>query len=374
MSYLSPEFGGDRGLIKQVRNYRIIYNSIDDGITLDRHATNIAQEPDSCYYKEGQVPIVPTGEFAREANLTYGGEPVVLNRDQARLGHHTQQQGTISKFGITDSRVPVSSTLNGASGQCVADIQNQYKFVGIAELPGRDTGAKGLTSIAAGLLTVHNALGAHIQAGDLIQCVPPTLAEAKGLKPAQGNGANGKGRIHWVLKTYNPSNYDFYAAERSRRILCEYVIQVDAAGLFSLRDILSKPESTAMDLASAQSLKALVHTLADVVVLAGGANPQDAAIRYLLLSGRPEYGAGGRGNVSKFLDDLKHDPHGGKPAAIQRLQNDHPNALFKEQGIQRYLWASANLRKVAEESVVGVAVTGAKPGKYFDMHFRSYNT
>lgn len=297
---------------------------------------------------------------------------------QNTLGKMAPGSNTPRAPGNQEAMIPTVATYNGVRGVSIADIQEQYQFLGLAELTGADTGTAPSSTIVGGIVTTHNALaGQTIRTGDHMFAMPPTIEEALTLIPSDGRGV--PGRIPLVLKRYDPQSTNLYNADYVRGLLLELVF-VNADSLFAVlpNPVQQKADETIAHRNMKQTLKDLIDTHKQFLIFATGTaadRAEHVAIAWLILSGKPPIA--GSDYLNGFLAEfVKQTHHGVNAAAVTVVVNDLKNkvarnaATLEQRPLERVVRQLQNLKLAVADSYAGVAVIGGGPGKNFDIHLR----
>jgi hypothetical protein len=397
-AFLPNGYGQDRDFrLKRVREFRVITNGITDTTTLGKLNKNLDTKPGLVFYKdkENKTPLRPDGAHSQEHMKVYEYEPTFVARTAARRQQNFPGAGVPRDQSNQMTLIPMLSTLNGARGESVADLQRQFMPIGISELTGRDTNTTGLTNVLGGIITIDNATKSTLFTGDYAVAVPPSREEALKLEASAGNLANKNGRVTMVLKKLDPELIDFGKDGTVRRILSEYVLEVAPNGTLKMRTggIKQKASDTLADNDIAATFKGIVETVRDSFIFQfvasnPGVPPNEAALmdlaaKFVVLSGQPPIGTG---HLDKeFVDriELGSNAAGVKAtdadrgilrAALRNLALDRVIApICKNNPIQKNIQHLLTCKRDLEDSVLGLMVIGAGPGKNGDLHLRAYS-
>lgn len=215
--------------------------------------------------------------------------------------------------------------------------------------------------------------------------VPPSLEDAAQgfLCPADGNIANSKGRVPWVWEAYNPMETNLYDDDHVRSIIAEimHVTAADQLAFIPEKDVDSRagPSDLLTRKSFRQVIRKLIEGYRDFYLASTPGNDVALATHraalFVIAASKPH--ATDTSYLNYFFTQLKHQNAGGDLAAIKLAITNYVNdpersKILVSRPVEKIVRQMANLKMAVEDSVMGVAVIGAKAGGDFDLHLRAY--
>jgi hypothetical protein len=399
--------------IKRARENRVVYNGFHDvDGAVAQLLANMTDRAEDVFYKLDKTPIQPPADLAPELKKAYPYEIALVHTDFRKNMNALAYGNTGSLFNMDATLVSFFVILNGFVATSVASIMRNTRPIGILELTGRDTKAKGATIIAGGVtLGLNRWTGAFVP-GDLLACIPVPPEEVHMLSAQGGEIANVAGRITPILQ---PVRFlSFYEPRDIRQALwTELVLGAGAPGapveFLRASDFTGKGAAagkllhnnderrkrvltrTYADEAFAKSVVALVEFYAHSIQQAkritefasgaGGAAVEDAqafnkAI-FLFLAAtfyHPGTSTPDAKTIRDYCRKFTHQPANSPAPELEKriiaVLSDKAasEALFKKNLIGGTVHVMHEHKLAQERSVVGLVVTGSMPGGHSQMH------
>lgn len=425
-------FHADRDIrIKRIRENRVIFNGYRDESVYVAFQDNIANRSSEVFYVDEGAngappkPIVPAGVLAAELEKMYDYEVAFVFTEGKRNTNMLAGYGDMGFFNLDGTLVPVSSVLNGARAKTRAALMRMIRPMGITELTGRATEAKGLTIIAGGVTVAKNRSHVPFVTGDLLAAVPPRREDARSYSGFAGEIADAAGRITMVLEPVKSLSY-FEPKDLREAIWQEYGLEIDAAGETQFVRMSTRPgnapafhedtkrakcilERTLAEQDFAHSVVELIESqvqnrlsteyaeAAAVAVAAAGAaaaagvayataaEERDARTRAILQTlAATFYQEGAGANVPAADIDTFCARIAVSDAAnvglrtrignnIKFLLNlPHAKKMFNPNPIERAVHALKEHKAALERSIMGVVIVGCAPGGHSQLHLSRY--
>jgi len=198
-------FQSDVGLrLKRIRENQVIYNGLRDDEVIGLFMRNVKERPADCYYQRDGKAIVADGEYAKEMGKVYNAEIVYVFTDPNKRCYGGSAN---MLFGMDATLVSVFSVLNGFLAPSLAALMRNIRPLGLTELTGAETQAKGMTIIAGGVTHAVNYTEEAFVPGDLLCAIPLTVENAHKRRGMEGEAANSNGRITSILQPARRLNY-----------------------------------------------------------------------------------------------------------------------------------------------------------------------
>lgn len=375
MAYLPPGANHGRRLQTLPRG-AVIVNCVLDKREVGR---NIDRLKTPSRAKDAFHQGLPAGEYAGSVTRIFDAEPLMIARPAAYYGTNGRFTSgkTERNMGSVEVRIPVISTSNGAMGKSASEVDDRYAFLAISHEVNRAHKDNWATGLVGGLVTITNPLEKTIPTGAYVRVRTATKQEALKLKYADGDRANGQGRIPWVYDLYDPKTTDYYDHRRIRQYLQEnYEItntDADRAAYRATRK--EEKETDHLKIYYGKAIDALVDALTDYDVVFG-ANAMTDALDDATVDNRRGasrvkallflYYSGSSFHTDAYKDTLfratNYDITAGSTAA--RLLENNP--------VQQFIRGCATLKMRVEDQVIGRQVIGMQPGCDGDIHLRPY--
>jgi hypothetical protein len=405
--------------IKRIRENRVIYNGIRDELAIDEQLANARNRPADVYYQINGRPILAGGELAGEMKKSYNYEIAMVHTDPRRA---SMDVVSTALFGMDSTLVPVFTVLNGFVAPSLAALMRNVRPIGMTELTGATTQAKGLTIIASGVTIGPNYTDLPFVTGDLLCAIPLTADKVSSLRGLEGEIANSAGRIPSILQPARNLNY-YDPVDMRNAIWEELGLAQSAGGNIGFVRPGDKPTKgkgltetfvhhdtdrrkrvltrTHADEAFARSVVELIefhaHGLKHRDHLEAAAsgddlsrfnNPVEDAEAFhqsaFLFLAATFYHPGTRGGSAKEISDFCQKFASDSAdyaklattlaARIKSLLDAKPvaDALFKKNPVRRGVSALMEHKLAQGKSMVGIAVTGCMPGGHSQMHLCRY--
>jgi hypothetical protein len=400
--------------IKRARENRVVYNGFHDvDGAVAQLLANMTERAEDVFYKLDKTPIQPPADLAPELKKAYNYEIALVHTDFRKNMNALAYGNTGSLFNMDATLVSFFVLLNGFLGTSVASIMRNSRPMGILELTGRDTKAKGATIIAGGVTIGLNRWTAAFVTGDLLACVPVPPDEVHLLTAQGGEIANVSGRITPILQ---PVRFlSFYEPRDIRQALWTELVLGGGVGgspveFLRARDFAGKGAAAAAKLlnnneerrkrvltrtyadeAFAKSVVALVefyaHSLQQAGLITDVASGDDPTARdddnafnkavFLFLAAtfyHPGTSTPDEKKIKEYCAKFAYQPKN-SPAdflsdrIIKVLKNKNAaDKLFKKNLIGGTVHAMHEHKLAQERSIVGLVVTGSMPGGHSQMH------
>lgn len=346
------------------RTGRTIVNAILDTDELGQRESQLQFNPAGVYYKDfdpvthqkTSTPLMPRGELASSYKVPFDYEVgLVPRRDGLSRSSFTPD---------SKGQLPVSSTWNGEIGDSVADLQRRKRPAGIYEKPG--------ALIIRGAVTVTKELAEPWFAGDRVMAVPPFQDEVNPreskLTPPNGELATRKGRVHSVLRVYDPHTHNFFDAEAVLPML-KKMLQPNPTTQLRARNLSLKPDSDwdnagnmyLSDISFCNVIKKLIHVIMNFKRVANpAADPVqgDESDAIHLFVAAVCFSATTIMNGKALFDDFYTDIHANPAYNIPATHT----ALIKDNPLAALLSAVAALIFEVTGCLMGTVMQGAEQG------------
>jgi hypothetical protein len=203
------------GMLTRQRTGRGIVNVVIDQDAIATCESQARYDPGKVYYKAfdrttGQLtstPLMPQGAYANSHKTIFDYEIGLIPRYEG--------DARTTNTGEYKAQLPITTTWNGEIGDSISDLQKRRRPGGFVEKPG--------ALIKSGIISVPKEVPGTFFNGDYLMAVPPQRDEVDPnhtkLVPPDGQGATREGRVHSVLKVYDPTQYNFLDAEVVVKVL-----------------------------------------------------------------------------------------------------------------------------------------------------------